>query len=76
MRPVRRTGNAENLRLVFHPTMVHGKVMVGDGQSVQVGPVRLDYLAPLAPFRGTRSDPNNSSLIIRATVAITSSMKL
>jgi competence protein ComEC len=31
--------------------------------------VRLDFLAPLAPFRGTRSDPNNSSVIIKATVS-------
>jgi competence protein ComEC len=38
------------------------------GSTVQVGDVRLDYLAPLAPFRGTRSDPNNSSVIIKATV--------
>ncbi len=38
------------------------------GSTVTVGAVRLEYLAPKAPFRGTRSDPNNSSLIIRATV--------
>ena len=38
------------------------------GTTVDVGAVRLDYLAPLAPFRGTRSDPNNSSVIIKATV--------
>jgi competence protein ComEC len=38
------------------------------GQSTQVGRVRLDYLAPFAAFRGTRSDPNNSSVIIRATI--------
>ena len=39
------------------------------GQSLQVGAVRLDFLAPLAAFHGTRSDPNNSSVIIRATVS-------
>jgi competence protein ComEC len=38
------------------------------GTTVDIGAVRLDFLAPLAPFRGTRSDPNNSSVIIRATV--------
>jgi competence protein ComEC len=38
------------------------------GTIEQVGAVRLDYLAPVAAFRGTRSDPNNSSVIIKATV--------
>jgi competence protein ComEC len=38
------------------------------GSLVTVGAVQLDFLAPKAPFRGTRSDPNNSSLVIRATV--------
>ncbi len=39
------------------------------GQTLQVGAVRLDFLAPIAAFHGTRSDPNNSSVIIRATVS-------
>jgi competence protein ComEC len=39
------------------------------GQTVDVGSVELDFLAPAAPYRGTRSDPNNSSVIIIATVA-------
>jgi competence protein ComEC len=38
------------------------------GQSLQVGAVRLDVLGPGAAFKGTRSDPNNSSLVLRATV--------
>jgi competence protein ComEC len=40
----------------------------GVGESLQVGQVRLDVLGPEAAFHGTRSDPNNSSLVLRATV--------
>ena len=40
----------------------------GVGTRIQVGRVRLDVLGPAAPFHDTRSDPNNSSLILRATV--------
>jgi competence protein ComEC len=39
------------------------------GHAVQVGTVGLDFLAPIAALKGTRSDPNNSSVIIKATVA-------
>jgi competence protein ComEC len=38
------------------------------GTTVDVGQVHLDVLAPAAAMHGTRSDPNNSSLIVRATV--------
>ena len=38
------------------------------GTDVQVGQVQLDVLGPAAPFHATRSDPNNSSLVLRATV--------
>jgi len=38
------------------------------GQSFDVGRVHLDVLAPAVAFRDTRSDPNNSSLILRATI--------
>jgi competence protein ComEC len=38
------------------------------GQRWQIGDVQLDVLGPAAPFRGTRSDPNNSSLVLRATI--------
>jgi competence protein ComEC len=38
------------------------------GTTMTVGAVTLDYLAPPVALRGTRSDPNNSSLIIKATV--------
>jgi competence protein ComEC len=47
------------------------KLTVGSlsvGSSLQVGAVRLDVLGPAEPFHGTRSDPNNSSLVLRATV--------
>lgn len=39
------------------------------GSTLQVGAVRLEVLGPRAAFHGTRSDPNNSSLVLRATVA-------
>jgi competence protein ComEC len=38
------------------------------GTSYDVGAVHLDVLGPSAPMHGTRSDPNNSSLVLRATV--------
>jgi competence protein ComEC len=37
------------------------------GTVLTVGQLRLDVLAPSAAFHGTRSDPNNSSLVLRAT---------
>jgi competence protein ComEC len=36
--------------------------------ALRVGAVRLDVLGPASAFTGTRSDPNNSSLVLRATV--------
>jgi ComEC/Rec2-related protein len=38
------------------------------GSRIDVGAVRMDVLGPPAAFHGTRSDPNNSSLVLRATV--------
>ena len=38
------------------------------GTHLDVGTVHLDVLAPPYAFRGTRSDPNNSSLVLRAEV--------
>ena len=38
------------------------------GTVVDVGAVHLEVLGPAASFHGTRSDPNNSSLVLRATV--------
>jgi cardiolipin synthase len=34
---LRRTNSAENLRIVLHPRMVHGKAIVGDGAWVDIG---------------------------------------
>ena len=34
---LRRTGSPENLRIVLHPRMVHGKAIVGDGAWVDIG---------------------------------------
>jgi competence protein ComEC len=39
------------------------------GASFDVGALRLDVLGPAALFHDTHSDPNNSSLVMRATVA-------
>jgi competence protein ComEC len=38
------------------------------GSHLDVGRVHLDVLGPAASFHGTRSDPNNSSLVLRAEV--------
>jgi competence protein ComEC len=38
------------------------------GTELDVGRARLDVLGPATAFHGTRSDPNNSSLVLRATV--------
>ena len=34
---LRRTGSPENLRIVLHPRMVHGKAIVGDSAWVDIG---------------------------------------
>ena len=34
---LQRTGSADNLRIVLHPRMVHGKAIVGDGAWVDIG---------------------------------------
>jgi len=41
---------------------------VSAGQSLQAGQLHLDVLGPTHVFRGSRSDPNNSSVVLRATV--------
>jgi competence protein ComEC len=38
------------------------------GTQLDVGAVHLQVLGPAAPMHGTRSDPNNSSLVLMATV--------
>ncbi|GIE82639.1 competence protein ComEC [Actinoplanes philippinensis] len=39
---------------------------VGPGWSHPVGGLSLEVLGPITPMRGTNSDPNNNSLIVRA----------
>ncbi|MEO7260955.1 MAG: ComEC/Rec2 family competence protein [Jatrophihabitantaceae bacterium] len=39
------------------------------GQSIDAGQSHLDVLGPSHVFLGSRSDPNNSSVVLRATVA-------
>ncbi|MFJ6199685.1 ComEC/Rec2 family competence protein [Micromonospora sp. NPDC092111] len=45
------------------------RVVPAAGWSYRVGGVELVALGPPYPMRGTRSDPNNNSLVLRATVA-------
>jgi len=41
------------------------------GAAYTIGSVRLEVLSPATAFTGTRSDPNNNSLVVRATVGAT-----
>ncbi|WP_328466410.1 ComEC/Rec2 family competence protein [Actinoplanes sp. NBC_00393] len=42
---------------------------VGPGWAYEVGGLRVEVLGPIEPMRGTNSDPNNNSLILRATIS-------
>jgi cardiolipin synthase len=42
---LQRTGNPQNLRLVLHPRMVHAKVLVGDGEWVDLGSTNFTRLS-------------------------------
>jgi phosphatidylserine/phosphatidylglycerophosphate/cardiolipin synthase-like enzyme len=42
---LRRTGNPQNLRIIFHPRMVHAKVLVGDGEWVDLGSTNFTRLS-------------------------------
>ncbi|MEO6884794.1 MAG: ComEC/Rec2 family competence protein [Jatrophihabitantaceae bacterium] len=56
---------------LVHDTIVdHGLTIStpAAGTSFVVGAVRLDVLGPVATLHDTRSDPNNDSLVLRATV--------
>ncbi|WP_433344132.1 ComEC/Rec2 family competence protein [Micromonospora sp. CA-111912] len=46
-----------------------GTAAVTAGWTYRVGGLELVVLGPPYPLRGTRSDPNNNSLVLRATVA-------
>ncbi|WP_236049181.1 ComEC/Rec2 family competence protein [Paractinoplanes ovalisporus] len=41
---------------------------VGPGWAYEIGNLRLTVLGPVEPLRGTNSDPNNNSLVVRAEV--------
>ncbi|GLZ79338.1 competence protein ComEC [Actinorhabdospora filicis] len=43
-------------------------VVAAAGQRMSVGPVALEVLGPRSEHDGTRSDPNNNSIVLRATV--------
>src|SRR5829696_8216842 len=42
---------------------------VAVGERLGFGPVVVEVLAPVRSFRGTRSDPNNSSVVVRVVTA-------
>ena len=42
---------------------------VSAGAVLDAGPIHLDVLGPTRIYKGTRSDPNNSSVVLRATIA-------
>jgi len=44
-RLLRRTGSPQNLRLILHPTMVHGKAIVGDAAWVDLGSTNFTRLS-------------------------------
>ena len=56
--------------LVHDQLAAHGRTITtaAVGTSYTVGAVHLEVLAPDRPYRDTRSDPNNSSLVVRASV--------
>jgi competence protein ComEC len=55
---VHRTAAAQGLAVLTPPV----------GTQLDVGAVHLEVLGPKSVFHGTRSDPNNSSLVVRAVV--------
>jgi len=42
---LQRTGSPANLRVIFHPRMVHAKVLVGDGEWVDLGSTNFTRLS-------------------------------
>lgn len=42
---LRRTGSPDSFRLILHPRMVHAKVIVGDGEWVDIGSTNLTHLS-------------------------------
>lgn len=61
---------ASGIALVHGVLAQHGLAITtpAPGTSITVGRVHLEVLAPLVAFHDTRSDPNNSSLVLRATI--------
>ncbi len=64
------TGQTAGERTLSAVTRRHRVPVVAPavGQSYTVGAVRLKIIGPPQPFHGTRSDPNNNSLVVLATV--------
>ncbi|GIG92792.1 ComEC/Rec2 family competence protein [Plantactinospora endophytica] len=59
---------AEGRATVARASAAHGTPVgtAGVGWTYTAGPLRLTLLGPPHPIRGTRSDPNNNSLVLRA----------
>ncbi len=57
-------------RLVLNVLGAHGLTLgqVSAGAVLTIGRIRLDVLGPRKLYHDTRSDPNNSSVVLRATV--------
>jgi competence protein ComEC len=63
-------GPESGSEIVHHVAAAIGRAVLTppEGTTLDVGRVHLDVLGPAGPFHGTRSDPNNSSLVLRAEV--------
>jgi competence protein ComEC len=56
---------------IVHDVLAAHRLTVGQvvvGSQFDIGAVHLDVLGPAFALHGTRSDPNNSSVVLRATV--------
>jgi competence protein ComEC len=56
---------------IVHDVAVHHGLQISTppiGARFDAGAVHLEVLGPRAAFHGTRSDPNNSSLVLRAVI--------
>jgi competence protein ComEC len=63
---------AETLRRYATGRYAIPVVRTGAGAAYRAGDVRLEVIGPVRRFSGTRSDPNNNSLVLRADVRGTS----
>ena len=67
--PLSEPGSAQRLVLSVLGSRQLRPEAVGAGQRIDAGQSQLDVLGPSHVFLGSRSDPNNTSVVLRATVA-------